>query len=110
MNPRDSCMKPIQKLVPIESIIVPETIQKEVEIVIQIEGWLPDPAWNLKEESIEIDNEKKKIFIKIWGTRDPNIMAAQITKRYLKEIKVEIQTAGIWTIQCNDKNLEIEVE
>ena len=48
--------------------------------------------------------------VRIWVTRDPNLMAAQVTKRFVKEMKISIPHSGKWKIQVNDKNLEVIVE
>ena len=102
-------MKQSQRPVPITSISfgVPPTIK--VESNLEIEGYLPDAAWELLEEKISIDETEKIVFIRIDGKRDPNLMAAQVVRNFKKSIPLVFDSGGKWKIQCNDKNLEIVI-
>lgn len=103
-------MKQLQKLANITQFNFVSTPVKGEEITLFIEGMLSDPAWEIQRESVDINNPKNKISVKIWIKRDPNVMAAQVTKKFVKEVKITFPHAGKWIIQVNDKNLEALVE
>ncbi len=103
-------MKPLQKLAGITNFGFNEIPIVGEEAILSIEGMLSDPAWEVKKESVDFDIPKNKIMIRIWVTRDPNLMAAQVTKKFIKEIKITFPHAGNWSVQVNDKNLETIIE
>ncbi len=103
-------MKPLQKLASITEVDFVEKPMAGKEVILSIEGFLSDPLWELKKEIIDMNIQESKINIRIWRTRDPNLMAPQIVKDYRKEIKITFPHAGKWFVQVNDKNLEIDVE
>jgi hypothetical protein len=103
-------MKPKQKLANIENISFLKYPNAGLETTLVIKGYLSDPAWEFNRESLDIDETTNKITVRIWVKRDPTLMAAQVTKNFVKEIKITVPHSGKWKIQVNDKNLEIEVE
>ena len=103
-------MKPKQKPASITSFDFQEKPVANEKSVLMVEGMLSDPAWELKPENIEVDSNNNKIMVRIWATRDPSLMAAQVLKRFAKEIEITFLHAGSWKIQVNDKNLEVVVE
>ena len=103
-------MKPLQKLASIRAIQLSPSPCAGEETTLFIEGMLSDPAWEITRESIDIDAPKNKIWVRIWAKRDPNLMAAQVIKNFVKEIKFVFPHAGEWIVQVNDKNLETVVE
>lgn len=102
-------MKQSQRLVPITKMLIHTPPEVGIEFYIEIEGYLPDPAWEMLREQISIDETKQVVSIKIYGRRDPNLMAAQVVKNFRKSISLILKTKGKWIIQCNDKNLKIEI-
>lgn len=102
-------MKQSQRLVPITRMSIHTPLEVSSEIFIEIEGYLPDPAWEMFREQVSIDETKQVVSIKIYGKRDPSLMAAQVVKNFRKSISLILKTKGKWIIQCNDKNLEIEI-
>ncbi len=102
-------MKQRQRPVPIKSISFNSPPKINTEAMLEIEGYLPDAAWELLEEQISIDETEKIIIVRIIGKRDPHLMAAQVVRKFQKTIPLVFKTEGKWKIQCNDKNLEIVV-
>ena len=102
-------MKQRQRPVPIKGMNFNTPPVINTEIMLEIEGYLPDAAWELLEEKVSIDEIEKSIFIRIDGKRDPMLMAAQVVRTFKKNIPLVFKTGGKWKIQCNDKNLEIVV-
>ncbi len=102
-------MKQSQRLVPVTRMLIHTPPEVGSEFSIEIEGYLPDPAWEILREQVSIDKSKQVVSIRIYGKRDPNLMAAQVIKNFRKSISLILKTKGKWIIQCNDKNLEIEI-
>lgn len=103
-------MKPMRKLASITNFGFVEIPITGEEAVLTIEGMLSDPAWEVQRESIDLNIPKNKIMVRIWVTRDPSLMAAHITKKFVKVIKITFPHSGSWNVQVNDKNLETEVK
>jgi len=103
-------MKPMRKLASITNFGFVELPIAGEEAVLTIEGMLSDPVWEVQKESIDVNIPQNKIVIRIWVTRDPSLMAAHVTKRFVKEIKITIPHSGTWNVQVNDKNLETDVQ
>ena len=100
----------MQRLANITKIEFSDKLAVGLESVLIVEGYLSDPLWEIKRESVDIDEPAKKIVVRIWVSRDPSLMAAQVTKDFVKEYKITFLSAGKWMIQVNDKNLEVVVE
>ena len=80
------------------------------EAILEVEGYLPDAAYELLEEKVSIDKTERIVIVRINGKRDPNLMAAQVVRNFKKDIPITFEIGGNWKIQCNDKNLEITIE
>ena len=98
-----------RKLAEIRTIQITSKIVTSQDLLLEIKGNLPDPAWQLEQEMITYDNKQKLVTIKIWATRNPSITSFHVIKEFTKTIKIDVPEKGIWTISCNDKILEINI-
>ena len=102
-------MKINTKYAPITEFAIQEVFEKEKKIVLKIDGYLPDSASKLQTEEIRLDEDQRKVYIKILFERDPMVMAMQVVRNFSKEVPIVFPNEGKWKIKCNDRELEIEI-
>lgn len=102
-------MKYLKKPLNVESISVTKCI-KNVPCKIIIKGKLNDPAWQLSEPKISINQGSHVVSIQIYTTRNPNQFAPQVITPVQIEKYITFPSSGEWTIQCNDYVERILVE
>jgi hypothetical protein len=99
-----------KKFPPITDISVRNTPKIGQEITIEFTGYLSDSGWKLKSETVSVNEEDRFVKIKIPATRNTRLLATQVITYFTKEIKVILNSVGKWSIQCNNKIVDIELE
>ena len=102
-------MKYLKKSLNIESISATKCV-KDVPCKIIIKGKLNDPAWEISEPKITINQESNIVSIQIHTTRNPNQFAPQVITPVQIEKYITFPSSGEWTIRCNDYVEKILVE
>ena len=102
-------MKINTKYAPITEFVIKEIFEEEKKIILKINGYLPDSASKLQTEEIKLDENQRKVYIKILYERDPMVMAMQVVRNFSKEVSIVFPNEGKWKIKCNDRELETEI-
>ncbi|MHA1224661.1 MAG: hypothetical protein ACTSSG_14105 [Candidatus Heimdallarchaeaceae archaeon] len=102
-------MKKQSKLATILQMKLVPPSSGKMKTILQIKGTLPDKAWRLEHEKVTINEYEKKVEVKIFASRDPTIMAAQVMVNFTKEIPLELKSKGQWKIDCNNFSININI-
>jgi hypothetical protein len=102
-------MKKFQKAASITELSFQDEIKKGIQTTLIVKGYLGDPSWNLLPETIDFDDDKKKVKIRLFAEKDPKAIAIQVIKDFTKKYPLTFSSTGKWTILCNTTSIEIEV-
>ena len=102
-------MKKNQKLANITEIILKEKPTKGDITTLTVKGYLSDPSWKLKQETISFEEETKTVRIRIFVEKEPKSFVMQVIKDFEQDIKLTFLQGGKWVIHCNSINTEVEV-
>ncbi|NPD88459.1 MAG: hypothetical protein HGN29_07030 [Asgard group archaeon] len=103
-------MKKFQKAASITELIFQEEIKRGVQTTLIVKGYLGDPSWKLLPETLDFDEDRKIVKIRLFAKKEPNTIAIQVIKDFKKEFLLTFLSGGKWTVHCNTKSIEIEVE
>lgn len=100
----------MRRLADISELTFKTEPKKEEEVILEVVGFLRDAGWNLEPEKVKCSPESFEISITMFAKRDPNLMAAQVIKRFQKEIPLVFDKKGKWTVKCNIKTIKVDIK
>jgi len=103
-------MKKYKKAAKVDEISFNDSVKAGVEVKLNVKGYLGDPSWKLLPETIDLNEERKIISIKLFAEKKPDAIVIQVIKKFEKSIPLVFPVAGRWSILCNQVSLEFDVE
>ncbi len=75
-----------------------------VQVMLELEGFLPTPCHRLQVEVAELD-EENRIYVEAYSLTDPSIDCIQILKDFSESVLLGKFTTGSYTVWLNGENV-----
>lgn len=102
-------MKKRSKSVHITDVSISSDVKVNKPLSISISGNLSDAGWKVNEPKVDVNVSDKVLTIRVTGTRDPTIMAAQVITPFNTFVETNFPETGEWKIECNNMTRTIDV-
>ncbi len=102
-------MKKQSKSVHITDVSVSSSVKVNQPVSISISGTFSDAGWKLNDPQLDVNISDKLLNILVTGTRDPNVMAAQVITPFNTFVETSFSETGEWKIKCNNVTRTVHV-
>jgi hypothetical protein len=102
-------MKPQSRLAKVTEINVKSKIKAKKATIIEIKGILGDTGWQFAEERVSIDKNTNVLSISLGIFKKPGMAGLDVITNFVKEINLTFPHKGIWKIQCNKQEIDVEI-
>ena len=75
-----------------------------VQVILELEGFLPTPCHRLQVEVAEPDDENR-IYVEVYSLTDPNMECIQVLKDFNESVLLGKFTTGSYTVWLNSENM-----